>query len=959
MVKGGPRYLSLIALIVLVSAALYSVPAGGLSSLNVENLGFQYSQNSGPSASSNQLQSQASTTSARSDLNEDLEAYFHFDNIQVSRGYSLNFDGSNDYVRINDSDNSPLDVDYLTISAWVRTGGSSTGNMVLNKESTYELSAGTDGVSMAVQAKNCGGWCSGWAIEDAGNVSSNKWAHVAGTWNGSHMKVYINGSQVGSYQKANAGPIDNTNRDLGIGARDVDSSVSANFVGKMDDPKVLSRSLDQSEINAIYQGTFQKNQLPSSCSDIPEGAKSGYYKIDPNGGSMSDAFKVYCDVKSGKKWMKLWFKSDKSDGYGFVACESSKWNGEWSSSPLEDIDPNCDQGLNETIYNLDYYSDGGTKIGSSQLSRLSDSNAVTAYSGAFHFYDADDNCDSGREPVTDYNNSGPSGNALNVFPTRGDPANDTTHVICGGGNNNEDQVVNITWQKIMDGGIPTGLGLQSGSGDTGCWNCSGFSPGYGSTIEFKQTFFWTRSPDTKREVVLEFNFDGREDCKINITEPCLDGQSLYGLNGTPYNFDDNTLSTGSGWNKDTPINRPSVEDSSNNSHQGFIYEGRNGVLNNFTFDASSGWTSSSKVGDYALRFEGNNDFVEVDNLVDNRKKVTVGAWVKLEDKSSDRALVGEWGKTDNSHLLWYDVGTDRFRVTYNGQSTGPQVTSSTSPSTSEWYFVSWTREPNSETLNIFVNGALEDTTSATEKISSGPPVMGIGGDYNSHPNMDGSIDDVVLYDRALSEGEMKDLYNGDVLLEGLMARWNFESGNRRTAYDTSIIAPGLFDTTAVSFNQSSYMELGYIPTTGNFSVSFWVSENLNSRWHGVVDKGRNRDPRDWYFLTPNGNCGSPYGSIFRAGSEAGEIDSCWGADSWHHVTGVWSTVNGGTQKLYVDGKLRSTAEGPRYTSQGYGIELGRRNDGSNYMKGSIDELRVYNRTLEKAEIESLVLTEIS
>ena len=55
---------------------------------------------------------------------------------------------------------------------------------------------------------------------------------------------------------------------------------------------------------------------------------------------------------------------------------------------------------------------------------------------------------------------------------------------------------------------------------------------------------------------------------------------------------------------------------------------------------------------------------------------------------------------------------------------------------------------------------------------------------DSH-GMDGIIDDFRIYGSSLSSSEIKKIYNGERMKKDLIGRWNFESGNRETAYDTS------------------------------------------------------------------------------------------------------------------------------------------------------------------------------
>ncbi|MFB6242215.1 MAG: LamG domain-containing protein [Candidatus Nanosalina sp.] len=166
-------------------------------------------------------------------------------------GHALSFDG-NDYVRVSDNSNTSLDVDTATVSAWVKTSASSsTDNVIVDKGKAYSLGAGTDGVSFTINGNWCAGACGSWLINDAGSIEAGEWVHVAGTWNGDKARAYINGRLVKKEDPSDS-DIKNTDKDLGIGARKVDSSPKAFFEGGIDQLRIYNRSLSESEVEELY-----------------------------------------------------------------------------------------------------------------------------------------------------------------------------------------------------------------------------------------------------------------------------------------------------------------------------------------------------------------------------------------------------------------------------------------------------------------------------------------------------------------------------------------------------------------------------------------------------------------------------------------------------------------------------------------------------------------------------------
>ncbi|MFB6214226.1 MAG: LamG-like jellyroll fold domain-containing protein [Candidatus Nanohaloarchaea archaeon] len=433
------------------------------------------------------------------------------------KGSCLEFDASDDYV--SSSFRPEMDSDTpLTFSVWVYptkidsnkrsigTADNGGWDWLLGhgrNEGEYHIGIGSSNV-----------WQTGVPVD------KNRWQHLVVVWDivNGQARFYKNGKLMGT--NSNIGTA-STGSPWTIGSRPAPNEF---FGGKIDQARLYNRSLSSAEVWELY--TQAKNpgrgEMPgpaahwkldagkvgtkenpaASClriSNLRPGAGSGKYWITGYSGEPQDAFKVFCDMKTqGGGWTKLWFTEDHRTGFGFVACESSKWKGKWSSSAVLDLDPDCDQdfaehyGSNSALYDLNLSDERGSSISDRQVQKFAERINRTVYNSSFRFQDADNNCDGGREPVTPYANSGPSGNSVNVFPTMGNPASDTSHVVCGGGNSGSTQTISGSWRTIMTNGIPTAFGVQSGNGDTGCWRCSGYDHGYGSTVEFKATYFFAR-----------------------------------------------------------------------------------------------------------------------------------------------------------------------------------------------------------------------------------------------------------------------------------------------------------------------------------------------------------------------------------------------------------------------------------------------------------------------------------
>jgi chitodextrinase len=178
-------------------------------------------------------------------------------------GGALTFDGVNDLVTVQDSDTLDLTTG-MTLEAWVRPTTTASWRTVVTKEQSnnlvYGLFSNSDGAhpsSIVSIGSNL--------LQDIARGSSPlptaAWTHVASTYDGSQLRLYINGSQSGS--RAVTGAMSNSNKPLQIGGNKVWGEW---FQGQIDDLRIYNRSLTQAELQADMNtpvGTAGPNPEPA------------------------------------------------------------------------------------------------------------------------------------------------------------------------------------------------------------------------------------------------------------------------------------------------------------------------------------------------------------------------------------------------------------------------------------------------------------------------------------------------------------------------------------------------------------------------------------------------------------------------------------------------------------------------------------------------------------------------
>lgn len=170
--------------------------------------------------------------------------------------------------------------------------------------------------------------------------------------------------------------------------------------------------------------------------------------------------------------------------------------------------------------------------------------------------------------------------------------------------------------------------------------------------------------------------------------------------------------------------------------------------------------------DGALDFDGSNDLVSVPHQATfTQAPMTVSAWFKLDTLPSTRSENGtiiDKRHTADPWASWtlyvYEALGDKIRFQIRDSSgTGYWLDSAASAVTNTWYHVVGTID-ESYNARLYVNGALEPDDDNIGSLFSSNDEIRIGAGWSGGNRLDGVVDDVRYYDRALGAAEVSGLY---------------------------------------------------------------------------------------------------------------------------------------------------------------------------------------------------------
>jgi len=155
-----------------------------------------------------------------------------------SDGY-LDFNGTNEYSA-HGSDSSLDLTEAITMSSWFNADSTSGYACWMGKGQNLSYMIFFNGTKIRMRI---GSASNANAIDSSSDYTTGTWANVVGTYDGSNMKIYINGSL--DQTKARSGTIPTTGVNLGIG---YDGGSALHFNGKIAISSIYNRALTASEI---------------------------------------------------------------------------------------------------------------------------------------------------------------------------------------------------------------------------------------------------------------------------------------------------------------------------------------------------------------------------------------------------------------------------------------------------------------------------------------------------------------------------------------------------------------------------------------------------------------------------------------------------------------------------------------------------------------------------------------
>jgi hypothetical protein len=381
--------------------------------------------------------------------------------------------------------------------------------------------------------------------------------------------------------------------------------------------------------------------------------------------------------------------------------------------------------------------------------------------------------------------------------------------------------------------------------------------------------------------------------------------------------------------------------------------------NNGLLIGNTAWSTDTPDGSGAsLAFDGSGDYVHVSDhsSLHLTGQLSLLAWVK-------ETAIGQYAKiiSRRTGYYFYFLGVDNGHP-YGG--IGDDVTytvtgKSLLMSLDRWNHLALVYDDAVDRMFLHFDGT-ERMTPVTQSLPVTVGVdLSIGADSEgSQHYFDGDVDDVAVYDRALSDAEIRGLLAGPAHPNRVVSYGfnNTADDGGSGGHDGTLVGgtftPDRFGlpNAALRLDGNDHVRVADhsdLRLTGGLTLAAWIRERTPGTYAKIISR---RSGNYFYFLGVDN--GRPYGGIGDGSSYTVTRKSiAMIPDRWHFVAFVYDDATD-SMRIYFDGSLDETAVAVSLPLvPGVDLTIGADYEGNqNFFTGSIDGVAIYDQALTVEQI---------
>lgn len=357
--------------------------------------------------------------------------------------------------------------------------------------------------------------------------------------------------------------------------------------------------------------------------------------------------------------------------------------------------------------------------------------------------------------------------------------------------------------------------------------------------------------------------------------------------------------------------------------------------------ATTTFYTSGAIGQ-GLKCDGVDDNLLLTSDPIGTGQVTISMWIKPRSFSSSGLGTMIWGNSTRFRIS--SVSGNKLEFTSDSFTTSA-LSANDSIILNKWSHIVAVRNSSNQ-VSFYINGVLNGTANQSSGTPSGSTVGSICESSSSANRFDGIVDDVKIYNTALSYDAIVKLYSQGNGKNNVTPKFSLKSG---------VVGWWTFDGKDMANGQVNDI-------SGNSKNGNLINVSTSTLYtSGKIGQGLNFDGIDDYISV--GNVSSSVSTVsfwIKARNTTKKIMDLNGNESIESIVGTISANSFTSPTIYVNGVVSSsitanawyhvviTTNTPINASS---VDIGRINPG--YFQGIIDDVRFYNRVLSANEVKQL------
>jgi len=371
--------------------------------------------------------------------------------------------------------------------------------------------------------------------------------------------------------------------------------------------------------------------------------------------------------------------------------------------------------------------------------------------------------------------------------------------------------------------------------------------------------------------------------------------------------------------------------------------------------------TTGRVDGLAATFNGTSGSIEIPATVET--SFSLACWVRTTATGGTGQWINGMGLIDaevGGQVPDFGLALVENRIGFGAGNPDFTLLSSSTVNDGAWHHVVATRNNANGLMRIYLNGVLNASGIGPAGARTAPANLRLGSIRGTTGFFNGSLDEVRLYNTILSQTEITRLAK---VGSTLVASYAFD-GNARDASGHGnhgdpvnvTYTDGKTGSQAALFDGTGSFVKIPASVVGDFTIAYWVrttATGATGQWYAgkaMIDADVPGAADDWGIGLLGGKAGFGTGNADKTIVSTTAVND----GAWHHITAT-RTNSTGALKLYVDGALQAAAAtGPtaERTAPG-GIRVGSTLFGGAYFAGAIDDLRIYNYTLNATQVAAI------